>query len=168
MADVFESIAAEIIGTMILGAALAEEAELPHPEPFIFFPLIVHSLDLLVSGLGIMLVRARDSNDDPIDAMKRSYAVSMGAAALGFVGTCRVCLATEVAPDAWWHYALCGLIGIGMSFAIIVTTLPALTRSTIHTHSSQLSLAHSHPTAPVRLLTRSLVRLCVHCCWLSG
>ena len=122
MADVFESIAAEIIGTMILGAALAEEARLPHPEPFIFFPLIVHSLDLVVSGLGIVLVHARDSNDDPIDAMKRSYAVSMVAAMLGFVATCRVCLVTDVAPDAWWHYALCGLIGIVMSFAIIVTT----------------------------------------------
>ena len=120
MADVFESIAAEIIGTMILGAALAEEAQLPHPEPFIFFPLIVHSLDLVVSGLGILLVHARDSNDDPIDAMKRSYAVSMAAAAVGLVATCRICLATDVAPDAWWHYALCGLIGIVMSFAIIV------------------------------------------------
>ena len=121
MADVFESIAAEIIGTMILGAALAEETQLPHPEPFIFFPLIVHSLDLLVSGLGILLVRARDSNDDPIDAMKRSYAVSMVAAMVGLVITCRVCLMTDIAPDAWWHYALCGLIGIVMSFAIIVT-----------------------------------------------
>ena len=136
MADVFESIAAEIIGTMILGAALAEEAQLPHPEPFIFFPLIVHSLDLLVSGLGILLVHARDNNDDPIDAMKRSYAISMVAAMVGLVGTCRVCLATDVAPDAWWHYALCGLIGIVMSFAIIVSS-PTSTLSLTH------SLTHS-------------------------
>jgi hypothetical protein len=37
-ADIFESIAAEIIGAMILGAALAKEAEVENPIKFIFFP----------------------------------------------------------------------------------------------------------------------------------
>ena len=122
MADVFESIAAEIIGTMILGAALAEEASIAQAEPLIFFPLIVHSLDLLVSGLGIVLVHARSDKEDPIDSMQRSYTISMGCAAVGFVLACRFCLSTPVAPDAWWHFALCGLIGIAMSFALIRVT----------------------------------------------
>jgi inorganic pyrophosphatase len=49
MADVFESIAAEVIGTMILGGTLAHEANLPNPEPFIFFPLVIHALGLTYS-----------------------------------------------------------------------------------------------------------------------
>merc|ERR1719410_668699 len=54
MADVFESIAGEMIGTMILGATLAEEAGIEDPSMFVFFPLIIHSLDLIVSSIGIM------------------------------------------------------------------------------------------------------------------
>ena len=40
--DVFESVAAEIIGAMILGATLAREAGIADPTPFMFFPLVVH------------------------------------------------------------------------------------------------------------------------------
>merc|ERR1719228_3288754 len=40
MADVFESIAGEMIGTMILGGTLAEQAGIENPQMFIFFPLI--------------------------------------------------------------------------------------------------------------------------------
>ena len=122
MADVFESIAAEIIGTMILGATLAHEAHIDHPEPFIFFPLVIHSLDLAISAVGIMAVRPLSDNEDPLESMKRSYIVCMAVAAVAFVLTCRIMLYHERAPDAWWHYALCGLIGIVMSFAIIRVT----------------------------------------------
>lgn len=40
--DVFESVAAEIIGAMILGSTLAQEAGLADPTPLMFFPLVVH------------------------------------------------------------------------------------------------------------------------------
>lgn len=40
--DVFESVAAEIIGAAILGATLAKEAGIEDPTPFMFFPLVVH------------------------------------------------------------------------------------------------------------------------------
>src|SRR6185312_4536599 len=43
MADVFESIAAEIIGTMILGGTLAHEARIENPEPYVFFPIVIHA-----------------------------------------------------------------------------------------------------------------------------
>jgi inorganic pyrophosphatase len=49
MADVFESIAAEMIGTMILGSTLAHEAKIAAPQGFIFFPLVIHAFDLVVS-----------------------------------------------------------------------------------------------------------------------
>merc|ERR1712178_92646 len=47
-ADIFESISAEIIGAMILGGVLAEEGKIENPERFIFFPLVIHALDILV------------------------------------------------------------------------------------------------------------------------
>jgi len=53
-ADLFESISAEIISAMILGAALAHEAGFSNElkVSFMFFPLTVHSLDILVSTIG--------------------------------------------------------------------------------------------------------------------
>jgi H(+)-translocating pyrophosphatase len=122
MADVFESIAAEVIGTMILGAALAHEAKLDNPEPWIFFPLIVHALDLVISSVGIMLTIPTSDKEDPLDTMKRAYGVCMGLAAFGFMATCWFLLSTPVAPQAWWYFTLCGWIGICMSFCIIRST----------------------------------------------
>jgi Na+/H+-translocating membrane pyrophosphatase len=45
-ADVFESVAAEIIGAMILGSTLAAEANLEerYVIKFLFFPLVVHAM----------------------------------------------------------------------------------------------------------------------------
>jgi Na+/H+-translocating membrane pyrophosphatase len=103
MADVFESIAAEVIGTMILGASLAHESNLANPEPFIFFPLIIHALDLVISSVGIMMTSPSSSKEDPLTTMKRAYAVCMGLAAFGFLITCRLLLYTDSAPYAWWN-----------------------------------------------------------------
>lgn len=122
MADVFESIAAEVIGTMILGATLASEAKIANPEPFIFFPLVIHALDLVISAAGIIMTRISHDHEDPIEPMKRSYAVSMGIACVAFMATCRLMLYTDVAPHAWWSYGLCGWVGIAMSFVIIRST----------------------------------------------
>lgn len=122
MADVFESIAAEMIGTMILGATLAHEAKVESPIAFIFFPLIVHAFDLVVSGIGIYTVRSDSDAEDPLDSMKRGYVISMCLAIVGFVTTCRIMLVTAVAPDAWWHFALCGVVGIITSYLLLLIT----------------------------------------------
>jgi inorganic pyrophosphatase len=63
MADVFESIAAEIIGTMILGGALAADSKLHNQVGYIFFPLVIHALDLVISGIGILLVKNKSDNE---------------------------------------------------------------------------------------------------------
>jgi H+-translocating diphosphatase len=122
MADVFESIAGEIIGTMILGSTLAHDAKLADPEAFIFFPLIIHAFDLVVSSVGIYYTRVRSDNEDPLAAMKRGYAIAMVLAITGFFVTCRFLLYTDIAPDAWWHFALCGMVGIIVSYLLILIT----------------------------------------------
>ena len=38
------------------------------------FPLVVHTLDLIVSGVGISIVKA-GQNDEPLAAMERGYMV---------------------------------------------------------------------------------------------
>lgn len=57
-ADVFESVAAEIIGAMILGSTLASESGMEHQNAtkFLFFPLVVHAMDIIVSSVGIAFV----------------------------------------------------------------------------------------------------------------
>ena len=61
-ADLFESITAEIISAMILGASLAKEAHLSTTTTiaYMFFPLALHSLDLISSTIGLYFVETED------------------------------------------------------------------------------------------------------------
>eukprot|EP00484_Ammonia_sp_Unknown_P016842 CAMPEP_0197042272 /NCGR_PEP_ID=MMETSP1384-20130603/18662_1 /TAXON_ID=29189 /ORGANISM="Ammonia sp." /LENGTH=844 /DNA_ID=CAMNT_0042473347 /DNA_START=34 /DNA_END=2568 /DNA_ORIENTATION=- len=122
MADVFESIAAEMIGTMILGATLASLCKIESIQLYIFFPLIVHSLDLIVSIIGISLTIPRSNTEDPIIPMKRGYTVALILAIILFTIACRFMLATPIAPAAWWHYALCGMVGLLCAYCIVLIT----------------------------------------------
>lgn len=74
-ADVFESVAAEIIAAMILGSTVATESNMSSDNAarFVFFPLIVHAMDVLVSTAGISFVGlTKDSADaDPMKALQR-------------------------------------------------------------------------------------------------
>jgi H+-translocating diphosphatase len=80
-ADVFESVAAEIIGAMILGSTLATETGMGHRQAakFVFFPLVVHAMDIIVSSVGIAFVGiTRDSADsDPMKALQKGYRVAL-------------------------------------------------------------------------------------------
>jgi Na+/H+-translocating membrane pyrophosphatase len=58
-ADLFESITGEIIGAMILGGAMAQEAELENGINLVMFPLVLHALDLVISSVGVASLRVR-------------------------------------------------------------------------------------------------------------
>ncbi|CAI7723692.1 vacuolar-type H+ pumping pyrophosphatase, putative [Plasmodium vivax] len=66
-ADLFESISAEIIASMILGGSLCENGIISESRAsyFVLFPLFVHSMDLLVSTIGVYLVRTRSDYASP-------------------------------------------------------------------------------------------------------
>jgi len=127
-ADLFESISAEIIGTMILGAALAKEARVEKPLRFMFFPIVVHAFDIVVSAVGILVVRARKRDDDdgadpnPLEAMRRGYVVSLTLAFFEFIFVTYWFLHSERSPYAWMHYALCGVIGMITSYIFVAST----------------------------------------------
>ena len=54
--------------------------------------------------------------------MKRGYRVTMLLAAGGFLVTTRLLLYSEKAPRAWFHFSLCGVVGVLVSYAIISIT----------------------------------------------
>ncbi len=124
-ADLFESTAAENIGAMILGATLG----LRNPEAFppvavvglMLFPLVVRAFGLIASIIGVVAVRMREE-EDPMHALNRGYWLTAVLAAIGFVGGTYWLLNPASAPDAWWHFALCGVIGIVTSIAFVYIT----------------------------------------------
>src|SRR6266496_6417229 len=88
-ADLFESTAAENIGAMILGVAVyavALSAGWPHPEAWIFFPLVVRAFGLLSTIVAIFFVRGRE-DENPMNMLNRGYWVTtlLSVAALALV-----------------------------------------------------------------------------------
>ncbi len=65
-ADLFESITAEVLSAMILGATLSNEAgfSLDSKVYFMFFPLSIHCLDIVVSTIGMHFVRTKKGLPD--------------------------------------------------------------------------------------------------------
>ncbi|PAN20057.1 hypothetical protein PAHAL_3G315300 [Panicum hallii] len=124
-ADLFESIAAEIISAMILGGTMAQRCKIEDPSGFILFPLVVHSFDLVVSSVGILSIRGtRDPGlispiEDPMSIMQKGYSVTIMLAVLAFGVSTRWLLYTEQAPSAWLNFALCGLVGIITAYAFV-------------------------------------------------
>ncbi|KAF8723130.1 hypothetical protein HU200_022286 [Digitaria exilis] len=124
-ADLFESIAAEIISAMILGGTMAQRCKIEDPSGFILFPLVVHSFDLVVSSVGILSIRGtRDSSlispiEDPMAIMQKGYSVTIVLAVLTFGVSTRWLLYTEQAPSAWLNFALCGLVGIITAYTFV-------------------------------------------------
>eukprot|EP00658_Telonema_sp_P-2_P082126 TRINITY_DN8604_c0_g1_i4.p1 TRINITY_DN8604_c0_g1~~TRINITY_DN8604_c0_g1_i4.p1 ORF type:complete len:853 (+),score=204.15 TRINITY_DN8604_c0_g1_i4:228-2786(+) len=134
-ADLFESISAEIISAMVLGGQFAESAGV-EGSGFIMFPLVIHAFDLVLSGLGVITVNTRgglhdffgkpiaqlQQFEDPLAILKRGYAVSIVLALIFFTIASRCMLHVPSAPDAWWHFALCGVTGIATAYIFVLIT----------------------------------------------
>lgn len=121
-ADVFESVAAEIIGAMILGSTLAAEHNMSSTVNYMLFPLAVHAMDIIVSSVGIMLVKVGSNSDAPMAALNRSYRITAVLAIIGFLVCVRLLLHVEDQPNAWLHWAACGGVGIVNGYIFIQCT----------------------------------------------
>ena len=133
-ADLFESITAEILSAMILGGAMAENANLDFntKSGFILFPLVVHSLDLIVSTIAVFFVKTkpgvpkftRDYGEieDPLDVMKRGYYVSLGLALVGLYFICNRFLYIPTLPSASNYFFICSAVGVTVSYLFIRIT----------------------------------------------
>lgn len=125
-ADLFESIAGEILAAMILGGGLSKNLPADVQSGYVLFPLAIHAMDLVVSGVGVMMTEtprnAKTSTIDPMEVLKSGYKISVAMAGVGIVVLCRLLLYTEAHPTAWMNFALCGLIGLGTAFLFILVT----------------------------------------------
>lgn len=135
-ADLFESISAEIISAMILGGQFASKAGVKEVSGFVMFPLVIHAFDLVLSGLGVVTINTRGGMhdffgashttlgkyEDPLVILKRGYSVSIVLALVFFTMASRCMLHVEEAPDAWWHFALCGVVGITTAYLFVLIT----------------------------------------------
>ena len=73
---------------MILAGTLSSECGMGAAETrgFVFFPLVVHALDLVVSTVGVLSVTDKGPSklSDPLGVLKRGYLVALGCSVLGF------------------------------------------------------------------------------------
>lgn len=128
---------------MILSGVLAGEAKLTHPQAFVYFPVLVHALDIVVSSLGVLSIGdgtrgsvpnipflnwlgygevSGEQLVDPMKILKRGYTFSISMAAVGFFALTRWLLYVPDAPWAWLHYYAAGLVGMVTSYVFINAT----------------------------------------------
>jgi K(+)-stimulated pyrophosphate-energized sodium pump len=111
-ADLFESTAAENIGAMILGVALYVATG---NTSWVFFPLVVRSVGIIASMVGIMAVAVGEVTD-PQRKLDQGYWAMTVIAAIGIVGTVWVML------DGNYWFAFAGLTGLMTSVAFVYIT----------------------------------------------
>jgi K(+)-stimulated pyrophosphate-energized sodium pump len=111
-ADLFESTAAENIGAMILGVALYVATG---NTSWVFFPLVVRSVGIIASMVGILAVAVGDVSD-PQRKLDQGYWAMTAVAAVGIIGTVWVML-----EGNYW-FALSGLTGLLTSVAFVYIT----------------------------------------------
>lgn len=150
-ADVFESVAAEIVGAMILGSTLTSSNDGTMSTialRFTLFPLVVHAMDILVSSAGIYAVSTSSTSspigttttsttnnnhsvDDPMQSLQHGYRVALGLSIVGFYFICHLLLRTDCISDdnngdflftSHNAYFLCGLVGMICAFIIVKST----------------------------------------------
>jgi K(+)-stimulated pyrophosphate-energized sodium pump len=111
-ADLFESTAAENIGAMILGVALYLVTS---NTAWVFFPLVVRSIGIIASMVGVLAVAVGDVSD-PQRKLDQGYWAMTVVAAIGIIGTVWVML------DHNLWFALAGLTGLLTSVAFVYIT----------------------------------------------
>ena len=125
-ADVFESVAAEIIGAMILGSTLSTESGMnAHAATkFLFFPLVVHAMDIIVSSVGIAFVGVtRDSADsNPMRQLQKGYMIAIALSILGFYMITSWLLEDPSNPGSANKFFLCGIVGMVCAYVIVLST----------------------------------------------
>jgi K(+)-stimulated pyrophosphate-energized sodium pump len=122
-ADLFESTAAENIGAMILAAGLySANSEVFQAQGLsllgvLLFPLVARAFGIIASIVGILSVRARDT-EDPMKSLNRGYYVTSALAVVGFFIASRWLLG----PEFYFNFFLCGLVGVATAFAFVLIT----------------------------------------------
>ncbi len=122
-ADLFESTAAENIGAMVIAAALYRSNQEVFAEQgltligILMFPLVARAFGIIASAIGIMSVKAKET-EDPMKALNRGYYVTSVLVMVGFYVASRWLLG----PDYYFNFFLCGVIGVATSIVFVFIT----------------------------------------------
>jgi K(+)-stimulated pyrophosphate-energized sodium pump len=129
-ADLFESTAAENIGAMILGGGvflLAQKAGWPHPEAWIFFPLVVRAFGLVSTIVAMFFIRGKE-DENPMNILNRGYWVTtlLSALSLAFITNVMMQTITGATGDngipTWIYFFGSGVVGLATSIAFVYIT----------------------------------------------
>jgi K(+)-stimulated pyrophosphate-energized sodium pump len=116
-AGLFESIVAENLAAMLVGAMLyRQNPAIPSALAVMLFPLVTRAFGLVAAAFGVMVVRT-DDREAPQNALARGLYVT---ALLHVVGTAGA--AKWLLGDRWLHFFGCGAIGIGAFVAFFHVT----------------------------------------------
>lgn len=127
-ADLFESTAAEVIGAMILGVALAK---VTNNNNWIIFPLVITAFGLLASMIGVVLVRPSAEAKDALGLLNRGYYVvaALSAVFMLFITYVMFHSAQRITNNVtfnvgekWYYLGFAGLVGIAASIAFVYIT----------------------------------------------
>ena len=131
-ADIFESTAAENIGAMILGAAVALAIGVNKPGSlgWVIFPLVVVGLGIIASLIGLAVVRksgvrepgqagGKDPSEIAMGQLNKGYYVTAALSAVGVFAASYFLLGSN---PHWWAFGIAGLIGIANSIAFVYIT----------------------------------------------
>ncbi|RLO00413.1 hypothetical protein DYB28_004578 [Aphanomyces astaci] len=115
-AHVFESAAAEIIGAI----SLAKKVAIESPVSFVFFPVVVHDFDIVVSSIGILCVTEPGPiESDPMTTLQRGYSITFLLVLAGFGLSTRWLLFSSAAPGAWLHFFHFGDVGMVTAYVFV-------------------------------------------------
>jgi K(+)-stimulated pyrophosphate-energized sodium pump len=134
-ADLFESTAAENIGTMILGATLFQATG---NVGWMLFPLVLGAFGVIASSLGVLSIRpsavvepgqanGRDPSAIAMNQLNIGYYISCVVSAIGIFVGCYLLLGSgnvtaNYGIPAWIWFSLAGCVGILLCFAFVFIT----------------------------------------------
>jgi K(+)-stimulated pyrophosphate-energized sodium pump len=116
-ADLFESTAAENIGAMILGVLLFKFFGVAG----VLLPLLIGVAGIGASIIGIMSVKVSES-EDPMNGLNRGFYLTTALVSVAMFFICKTVLASPDAPDAWFKFFLCAMVGVATSVAFVFIT----------------------------------------------
>ena len=125
-ADIFESIAAEIIGAMVIGLAIFNIPYVQYilgdaVDNFIFFPLVLIAFGLIASLIGIFCVRLPNEDADVIKSLNLGYYITIALVVVAlFVST--YVMFGDLELVKWSNFAFAGLVGIALGLIIVYVT----------------------------------------------
>ena len=124
-ADLFESTAAENIGAMIIGVSLYIVSLKAGVSPmvavgWVLFPLVIRAFGIIASMVGILVVRSRRKEENPMNSLNRGYYLALVLCTIAMVVTCGVMFGPMT--SGWLWLTAAGLIGIIASVVVIFIT----------------------------------------------